>query len=228
MLRWPHGPDRPDPAAFHTQAACQLRHFMNLALYCTITPCPASAPLICTAIERLPHQLWSPLRWPASTRYRRVLLQRTCLTAWSTPIPCTAIVPLRLVSLRPTQPLHPHRPITIALVLVPRLRSIRLLSRPDPTCCPMLRTACAGPHRTLIHCFSHYSLSFHISLFLSFYLSFSLSFLFLSFFLFFSLNPHSFHGTPTEPNFSSDFHAFSTVARTTGSRASRLASLTSA
>ena len=98
------------------------------------------------------HQLWSPLRWPASTRLP------SCAAAahrpgphGRRPSPAPRSFDGGLVSLRPTRPGHPHRPITIARVLVPRLRSIRLLSRPGPTGWPMLRTACAGPHRTLIH-----------------------------------------------------------------------------
>ena len=98
------------------------------------------------------HQLWSPPRWPASTRLP------SCAAAahrpgphGRRPSPAPRSFDGGLLSLRPTQPGHPHRPITIARVLVPRLRSIRLLSRPGPTGWPMLRTACAGPHRTLIH-----------------------------------------------------------------------------
>ena len=98
------------------------------------------------------HQLWSPLRWPASTRLP------SCAAAahrpgphGRRPSPAPRSFDGGLVSLGPTRPGHPHRPITIARVLVPRLRSIRLLSRPGPTGWPMLRTACAGPHRTLIH-----------------------------------------------------------------------------
>ena len=98
------------------------------------------------------HQLWSPLRWPASTRLP------SCAAAahrpgphGRRPSPAPRSFDGGLVSLGPIPPRHPHRPITIARVLVPRLRSIRLLSRPGPTGWPMLRTACAGPHRTLIH-----------------------------------------------------------------------------
>ena len=98
------------------------------------------------------HQLWSPLRWPASTRLP------SCAAAahrpephGRRPSPAPRSFDGGLVSLGPTRPGHPHRPITIARVLVPRLRSIRLLFRPDPAGWPMLRTACAGPHRTLIH-----------------------------------------------------------------------------
>ena len=100
------------------------------------------------------HQLWSPLRWPASTRLP------SCAAAAHRPgphrrrpSPAPRSFDGGLVSLGPTRPGHPHRPITIAQVLAPRLRSIRLLSRPGPTGWPMLRTACAGPHRTLIHRF---------------------------------------------------------------------------
>ena len=102
------------------------------------------------------HQLWSPLRWPASTRLP------SCAAAAHRPGPhdrrpspaprsCDGC----LLALGPTPPRHPHRPITIARVLVPRLRSIRLLSRPAGHGWPMLRAARAGPHRTLIHSDRH-------------------------------------------------------------------------
>ena len=72
-------------------------------------------------------------------------------TAWSTPIPAPRSCDGCLVALGPTRPRHPHRPITIARALVPRLRSIRLLSGPAGHGWPMLPAARAGPHRTLIH-----------------------------------------------------------------------------
>jgi hypothetical protein len=98
------------------------------------------------------HQLWSPLRSPASTRLP------SCAAAAHRPgphdrrpSPAPRSFDGGLVSLGPTRPGHPHRPITIARVRVPRLRSIRLLSGPACHGWPMLRALRAGPHRTLIH-----------------------------------------------------------------------------
>ena len=143
----------PIPRPATPRRPAQLRHFMNRALDCTITPCPASAPLIGTAIARLAgisaDRPCDGLRRPG---YRRALrAAHRPGPHGRRPSPAPRSCDGGLVSLGPTRPGHPHRPITIARVLVPRLRSIRLLSRPGPTGWPMLRAARAGPHRTLIH-----------------------------------------------------------------------------
>ena len=108
-------PDRLDPAAA-TPGAGQLRRFMNRALDCTFPPYPVSAPLIGTAIRGSPaagaRRHCDGLRRPG---YRRVLRRRAGRKASSTPVPGThRSFDGGFVSLRPSRPRHPHRPIAVA------------------------------------------------------------------------------------------------------------------